>query len=34
MIELPKEKRAVVRQNPKFMVIFGKPKVGGKLFAF
>lgn len=28
MIELPKEKRKVVRQNPRFMVIFSKPKIG------
>jgi len=32
-MELPTEKRKVLRQNPKFMVIFGKPKVGGKTTA-
>lgn len=32
-IVLPTKKREIVRQNPRFMVLFGKPKVAGKTTA-
>ena len=32
-MELPVKKREAIRQNPRFMVLFGKPKIG-KLFVF
>lgn len=32
-IKLPTTKREIIRQNPKFIILFGKPKVAGKTTA-
>jgi hypothetical protein len=32
-MELPTTKREIIRKNPKFIILYGKPKVGGKTTA-